>query len=234
MATANARLSFTPCPENPTARQTTLAVGRAYAAWRALQDRAIHPDGEFDDKKRWYPSAEERCDCCSSVRSPSAAWPFSLIKHCRSVEHVAARFRVEPSALRKRIRREEPPRPVVHADHYKLVAVVDGRYLSIFDGRTEYRLGESLREPARPDHGGGFYCHADLDAIVNGPPRRLFPPDSALADAPKAILRVRVGGRKLCYDGGKVAFSEMTPVAVIEIRHDDFNGTYTPVEVARA
>jgi hypothetical protein len=212
---ATATLSFTPCPADPTPRQLTLAVNRAYAAWKALQDREIHPEGEFDSKQRWYPAPSERCECCSAIRSPSAAYPFSLIKHCRSVEHVARRFNVPVAALRKRIAKDRPRRQVVHADHFKLVAVVEGRYFSIYDGTTEYAIGRMLREPARPNHGGGYYCYPAIDDIRSARPHRLFPDESALADAPKAILKVRVGGRKIKYDNGKVAFSELTPIEVL-------------------
>jgi hypothetical protein len=109
-ATATRPLSWTPCPFDPTPRQWARAVDRAYRAWRALQERSVHPDGEFDKKQRWEPSAAERRPCCARVRTPSAAWPYSLLKHCRSIEHVAARFHVPASALRTRIAADRPRR----------------------------------------------------------------------------------------------------------------------------
>lgn len=65
------------------------------------QARNQHPDGSFDNAGRWFPSAREECGCCSNVRSPSRSWPYSLMKHCRSVEHVAILHGVDVSALRK-------------------------------------------------------------------------------------------------------------------------------------
>lgn len=50
--------------------------------------RCSHPNGKFDKGKRWYPSEEEECSCCSRIRSPSRAWPYSLLKHCRTKTHI--------------------------------------------------------------------------------------------------------------------------------------------------
>lgn len=216
---ATKTLSFTPCPADATDLQLKLAVGRAYAAWKALKDRAINPDGEFDPKGRWEPSDDERRECCRSIRSPSVKWPYTILKHCRSVEHVAARFAIPATLLRKRIARENPRPAVFHADHYKAVAMLDdGRLVSVYDGVTEYRLGETLREPCRPGHRGGYYCHPDVE-MSNATARRLFPDVSALYGCPRlALIRVRVGGRKIRYSGGKVAFSSVTPVEVVRVR----------------
>lgn len=63
--------------------------------------RKSHPEGEFDNAKRWHPSDAEERDCCSSIRSPTRSWPNSLNKHCRSVEHIANLYEVDTSALRK-------------------------------------------------------------------------------------------------------------------------------------
>ncbi|WP_157943479.1 hypothetical protein [Pseudomonas orientalis] len=52
-----------------------------------LSLREIHPEGEFDNARRWYPS--ERCECCDYIRTPSRAHPFSLMVHARTLEHVA-------------------------------------------------------------------------------------------------------------------------------------------------
>ena len=53
------------------------------------QSRAKHPEGKFDSAGRWYPTQEERCECCRLVREPSRKWPYSLMCHCRTAEHVA-------------------------------------------------------------------------------------------------------------------------------------------------
>lgn len=96
-------------PATLPADPATLArLEEAYTCWRRRQDRHQHPAGKFDNAKRWWPSAEERCDCCNAIREPSRTWPNSLNKHCRSVEHIAALHDVEPSQLRATIRQHEP------------------------------------------------------------------------------------------------------------------------------
>ena len=62
--------------------------------------RLKHPDGDFDSAKRWYPDASEECDCCSGIRTPSRSYPFSLMVHCRSAEHVANLYDVEAGLLK--------------------------------------------------------------------------------------------------------------------------------------
>ena len=52
--------------------------------------RSSHPDGEFDKAGRFYPSEQETCDCCAGIRSPSRAYPYSYMVHCRSKLHVTS------------------------------------------------------------------------------------------------------------------------------------------------
>lgn len=44
--------------------------------------------------------------------------------------------------------------------YYKIVAKLDGKYFSIFDGKTEFKLGEALYQKAEPNHLGGFYVYS--------------------------------------------------------------------------
>jgi transposase-like protein len=67
-----------------------------------LQARVWHPSGDFDDAGRWYPT--RYCDCCESIRSPSRAFPYSLMVHCRTVSHVAREHGIEERRLRWAIR----------------------------------------------------------------------------------------------------------------------------------
>jgi len=69
------------------------------------QSRKTHPEGQFDNKKRWYPAEHEKQECCSYIRSPSAGWPFSLLVHCRTAEHVANLFKVDVTDLRREARK---------------------------------------------------------------------------------------------------------------------------------
>ena len=84
----------------------------AIVAWHSLKSRETHPDGEFDNQ-RWYPSEQEVQECCAYIRAPSLKWPYTLNKHCRSMQHVAARFECDLKFLRRRVReiRDTVPRP---------------------------------------------------------------------------------------------------------------------------
>ena len=88
--------------------ETTTTLEQAARTFIARRDRTAHPAGKFDNASRWYPSEKETCDCCSSVRSPSRAHPFSYMVHCRTIKHVASLYGVNESELRKEIRRLTP------------------------------------------------------------------------------------------------------------------------------
>ena len=61
-------------------------VVQAAQEYRALRDRRTNPVGSFDKAGRWYPDSP--CSC--RVRYPSRAFPYSLLLHHRTAEHVAA------------------------------------------------------------------------------------------------------------------------------------------------
>jgi len=69
------------------------------------QNRTVHPDGKFDNASRWYPSDSERCGCCDAVRSPSRAWPYSYMIHCRTAKHIANLYSVSETELKREARR---------------------------------------------------------------------------------------------------------------------------------
>lgn len=46
------------------------------------------PEGTWDLAGRWYPHDEEKCECCSGLRSPSRDYPKSLWKHCLTKKHI--------------------------------------------------------------------------------------------------------------------------------------------------
>ena len=62
--------------------------------YRNRRDRAVNPEGEFDDAGRWYPSVREDADGDgSSTRGPSRAWPYSYMLRCRTRQHCAVLVR---------------------------------------------------------------------------------------------------------------------------------------------
>ncbi len=68
------------------------------------QNRNSHPNGKFDNGMRWFPANEEHRSCCNHIRYPSRAYPFSLNKHCRSIEHIANLYSVNTKDLRKAVK----------------------------------------------------------------------------------------------------------------------------------
>lgn len=59
-----------------------MAAAREY---RDLRDRRTNPVGSFDKAGRWWPTVA----CACAVRTPSRAWPYSYLVHCRTADHVA-------------------------------------------------------------------------------------------------------------------------------------------------
>ena len=49
-----------------------------------LKSRAVHPSGKFDGAGRWHASNSE----IVNVRSPSRAYPYSEMTHCRTKKYV--------------------------------------------------------------------------------------------------------------------------------------------------
>jgi hypothetical protein len=84
-------------PSRPLAPSLLATALRDYVDRR---DWRVLPAGTQDYKGRWDPSSAERRECCSKIRRPSAAYPRSLLDHCRSAEHVAALHGVGAATLR--------------------------------------------------------------------------------------------------------------------------------------
>ena len=78
-----------------TIEEAKKAGNRERLLWTAAEEylargeRRRHPYGKFDREGRWFPKGEERCECCKGIRSPSRAWPYTLMLHCRTARHVA-------------------------------------------------------------------------------------------------------------------------------------------------
>lgn len=186
--------------------QATNQIEQAYQAWKKLQNRETNPDGKFDSGGRWYPSKSEEQACCAGIRSPSRAHPYSHLVHCRSVEHVARKFGVDVKALRSHIAKQRPQANREGGVYYKLVALDEGQYKSIFDGQTVYQIGEELYERAHRNHGGGFYVHRSARAALSA----RFPASSQLTGCPAILLTVECSGNYCVYDE-KLSFSRLTP-----------------------
>ena len=95
-------------------------LAAAAACYKRRQSRLEHPSGTFDRKKRFFPTESEVCACCRKVREPSSRWPYSLMIHCRSMEHVANLYGVDVKDLRREIRpNKNPPGPKTAWDRFR-------------------------------------------------------------------------------------------------------------------
>jgi hypothetical protein len=94
--------------------------------------------------------------------------------------------------------------------YYKQVAKTsEGKLVSIYDG-SEYIIGKVRKERAKEGHEGGLYCYRTQEEATWAE----FPPGSKCKHLPRVLLQVKGRGRKVAYEIGKIAVSEMLPVKV--------------------
>jgi hypothetical protein len=100
---------------------------------------------------------------------------------------------------------------------YKIVEVVDGKYFSVFDGKTEYVMGKRLAERAVSEHGGGYYSYPSPDGVEarfnDGSlfPRRCYDDPMTLA-----LIECEISGTVIEYDNGKFASTYLRFVKVLK------------------
>ncbi len=70
----------------------------ALAVLRARRIRAANPAGYFKGKK-FYPDAAEMKLVPDNVRSPSNEFPYTMLKYCRTPQHVSNLFQVDAKQL---------------------------------------------------------------------------------------------------------------------------------------
>ena len=93
--------------------------------------------------------------------------------------------------------------------YYKLVAKVDSRFYSIYDGKTQYEIGKPMVQKAMSGHRGGYYCYASVkEAVFADIPFK----EGGLFIAPRTVLKCICWGDFVCYGSGKMAFSNLMPV----------------------
>lgn len=86
-----------------TVKEYDAALENAAQEYIARKNRTSHPAGNFDKAGRWEPDDEEHCECCNYIRTPSRAYPFSYMTHCRTLDHIAHLYKVDKSDLRKQV-----------------------------------------------------------------------------------------------------------------------------------
>ena len=103
---------------------------------------------------------------------------------------------------------------LITCEGYKVVAVKDDKYLSLYDGVTQYKIGERLEQTAKQGHKGGYYVMYNICDCMEG--NIPLPTNAVLRRWPhRAILRVEFGGKVVLYKK-KVAASWIQPLYVVK------------------
>lgn len=99
---------------------------------------------------------------------------------------------------------------------YKIVEIVDGKYYSVYDEKTEYTIGKRLVKKAVSQHGGGYYSYPTQDGVMaRFQEHRLFPERCYAEEMTLALIECEISGTILNYDG-KYASTYLKPIRVIE------------------
>ena len=61
--------------------------------------KSAHPLGIWRERK-WFPDSLEHRECCDQVRQPTMTYPYSLMRHCRTLKHISNLYGVPVSDLR--------------------------------------------------------------------------------------------------------------------------------------
>ena len=112
-----------------------------------------------------------------------------------------------------------PPTKPVTLTSYEVVRLIDERYFSLYNPEQEYVLGQRVKEPVKPKHGGGFYSYPTMEmgteylagCVVSIPFYR------DVVTPQLALLECEIGGKILSY-GHKLASTYLLPVRVLEVR----------------
>lgn len=166
-------------------------VVKAVEEYEKLQSREIHPNGEFDKAGRWYPSESESQDCCSEIRSPSRAYPYSYMVHCRTLAHVCSRVGADIEKAKEIVNAKNKELKEVELKQitkvFKIVAIVGKSYRSVYDN-SPWKLGE--RRNSRK-----WYVYLNIETAKERMESDNFPSDSKNIDMPKAILECNGYGK---------------------------------------
>ena len=115
--------------------------------------------------------------------------------------------------------------------YFKVVAKLGaGHYVSVFDGQTQFRIGERLERTPCVGRRGAFFVYSDLhDATralhggdgatraVHGRDNPSFPVSSKLLEAPRVLLRVSSEQQHDLTAHGKCVLWSLTPIAEVAV-----------------
>eukprot|EP00899_Mesostigma_viride_P014882 jgi/Mesvir1/23395/Mv21090-RA.1 len=177
----------------------------------------LNPTREVDPER--VKLLEERLILRDQLRSAIATLDYDTALRARREEQLRRDAALFEIILIKRSLYIPPSWSACYVRHpiecYKAVALVGTRMMSVYDGKTEYNLGETVRAA----RGGGgwapieccFFVHQTRQQALNA----VFPKGSAHAGAPQVILTVRVRGRGyIFHNRQKMAFAEITPTNI--------------------
>lgn len=214
-------------------KQDKKRIIKAAIELNARQTRDSHPPGTFDNGGRWYPTDAEHCECCAGIRRPSRDYPYSLLVHCRTAEHVANVFKVDVLLLKRaakalkggsnpenldaipifdgelkaaRKHRKPQVRRVL-----KIVAKDGDRYVSVYDD-SEWALGVTRHETAQSSHGGGYYWYPSLEETLEAAESNVVFNQAWCRGKHIVVLECEAWGRVIAYGSGKRASSNLKPL----------------------
>ena len=133
--------------------------------------------------------------CLSASQRPIAP-PDALLERCDAVLR-AAGDELQESQLAR----------VAQSYFYKAVAKIEGRFFSVFDGMTEFKLGERIEREQCHGRKAAFFVHTSAEAARIAQ----FPESSKALHEARAILLVRSDARPR-HVHGKVMLWEFTPL----------------------
>lgn len=81
-----------PVPAQDIAALEAELCEKAAREYISRKNRDSDPDGYVDNGGRWYPDEEERCSYCSLISRPSRSYPYSILAHCRTADHIASKY----------------------------------------------------------------------------------------------------------------------------------------------
>ena len=86
---------------------------------------------------------------------------------------------------------------------------MDNRFFSIYDGDTEYKMGEVLTQAARAGHKGGYYVYGSTrEAVFADVPYKR----GGHFIAPRTVMKCICWGDFVVYSNGKMSFTNIMAV----------------------
>lgn len=144
------------------------------------------------------------------------AWQRSALARSARDVRLAEAFAEATAELQDSSRLLQSARSARSRWFFKAVAKIGGRYMSIFDGQTEFKLGERIERVPAMGHRGAFFAYESIERAREAS----FPKSSQLLNADRVLLRVRGNAphAETKRAHGKVMLWAMTPLEEVPLR----------------